>query len=226
MTNASLLVRDSRFEPQRWIEPPQITLIPLSELWALLASGTIVLVDSQYSDQRCFATLQAPARGNRPQSAQLRVLERVLLGERQKSVAIDLGVSASTIAVACETSLSAMGEHRSASRAFVLFAMALHSYHGLRLEPARLAITENPSPECWTISVERPDCELPPCLTHVEKSVVRLMVEGRTHLEIAARRRVSPRTIANQLASIFRKLGASGRSELVSHLVRRSSRSA
>lgn len=55
----------------------------------------------------------------------------------------------------------------------------------------------------------------PPGLTAAEQEVVRAVIEGRSNAEIAKERGTSPRTIANQLQSISKKLGVSGRAELV-----------
>jgi DNA-binding NarL/FixJ family response regulator len=52
-------------------------------------------------------------------------------------------------------------------------------------------------------------------LTHVEREVVRRIVEGCSNAGIAAARGVSPRTIANQVSVIFRKLGVGSRRELI-----------
>jgi DNA-binding NarL/FixJ family response regulator len=51
-------------------------------------------------------------------------------------------------------------------------------------------------------------------LTPAEHEVVQLVREGLSNGEIAVRRRRSPRTIANQLASAFEKLGVRSRIEL------------
>ena len=51
-------------------------------------------------------------------------------------------------------------------------------------------------------------------LTAAEEEVVALVLEGLSNAGIARRRRTRQRTVANQLASIFRKLGVSSRSEL------------
>ncbi|GMV17817.1 MAG: hypothetical protein HS104_26410 [Polyangiaceae bacterium] len=51
-------------------------------------------------------------------------------------------------------------------------------------------------------------------LTEAEREVVACVLEGATTAAIAARRRTSPRTVANQLQSIFRKLGIASRAEL------------
>lgn len=52
-------------------------------------------------------------------------------------------------------------------------------------------------------------------LTHAEMEVTLAMLAGRSNAEIAQARNTSPRTVANQVASIFRKLGVQSRSDLV-----------
>jgi DNA-binding CsgD family transcriptional regulator len=51
-------------------------------------------------------------------------------------------------------------------------------------------------------------------LSASEQSVMRLVLEGKSNLEIARVRRRAVRTVANQVASIFRKLGIGSRCEL------------
>jgi DNA-binding CsgD family transcriptional regulator len=59
---------------------------------------------------------------------------------------------------------------------------------------------------------------LPPSLTAAEREVAALSALGKSNVAIAAARRTSVRTTANQLASIFRKCGVSSRSELIALL--------
>ena len=47
-----------------------------------------------------------------------------------------------------------------------------------------------------------------------------VLLEGRSHAEIARARRTSTRTIANQVSAIFRRLNISGRGELMSFLLK------
>jgi DNA-binding CsgD family transcriptional regulator len=61
--------------------------------------------------------------------------------------------------------------------------------------------------------------EIPRTLTTAERAVALLVIEGRTDAEIAVARGVSKRTIGNQIASIFRKLGVGSRVELAARLV-------
>lgn len=64
------------------------------------------------------------------------------------------------------------------------------------------------------------DADLPAleALTPAEREVVRLLAAGCTDEEIATARSTSRRTVNNQCASIYRKLGVSSRRELWSHL--------
>jgi DNA-binding NarL/FixJ family response regulator len=55
-------------------------------------------------------------------------------------------------------------------------------------------------------------------LTEAERAVLGLLIAGSTNGDIAARRAVSPRTVANQVQAIFRKFGARSRSELTARL--------
>lgn len=59
-----------------------------------------------------------------------------------------------------------------------------------------------------------------PGLTAAERDVARLAAADLSNAEIAARRGVSARTVANQLASIFRKLKLGSRVELIARLTR------
>jgi DNA-binding CsgD family transcriptional regulator len=51
-------------------------------------------------------------------------------------------------------------------------------------------------------------------LTPTERSIVSLVLRGQRNAAIARARGTSPRTIANQLATIYRKLGVTSRREL------------
>lgn len=61
--------------------------------------------------------------------------------------------------------------------------------------------------------------DLPAALSPSEREVAALVMEGLSNQEIAQVRGTSERTVANQVASIFRRCGVSSRSELVAALV-------
>jgi len=57
-------------------------------------------------------------------------------------------------------------------------------------------------------------------LTASEQSVMQLMLDGKSNQEIAKERRTAVRTVANQVASIFKKLGVGSRAELYAFAAR------
>ena len=57
--------------------------------------------------------------------------------------------------------------------------------------------------------------ELPESLTPAEREVVSLLLTGASNAAIAKARRVSVRTIANQVASALKKLKVGSRTELI-----------
>jgi DNA-binding CsgD family transcriptional regulator len=58
------------------------------------------------------------------------------------------------------------------------------------------------------------DEELPTPLTRAEREVARLVREGHSNAQIAAARKTSVHTVANQIAAIMRKLGVGSRVEI------------
>ncbi|MEJ7731465.1 MAG: helix-turn-helix transcriptional regulator [Polyangiaceae bacterium] len=68
----------------------------------------------------------------------------------------------------------------------------------------------------YSLAMNEPPAEL----TDAERAVVAAVLEGRTNAAIASMRGTSPRTIANQLAAVFRKLGVRSRTELATRFLR------
>lgn len=59
---------------------------------------------------------------------------------------------------------------------------------------------------------------LPADLSAAEREVLRWLLQGETNAQVAARRQTAVRTAANQVASIFRKIGVTSRAELAARL--------
>ena len=64
----------------------------------------------------------------------------------------------------------------------------------------------------FSYAVDAP--ELPDSLSAAEREVAAAVLRGETNARIAAARGTSVRTTANQVASVYRKLGVRSRSEL------------
>jgi len=63
--------------------------------------------------------------------------------------------------------------------------------------------------------------QLPAGLTAAERAVVAMLFAGKSNAEIARARGVSIRTVANQVASVLKKLRVGSRSALIAKLASR-----
>lgn len=134
------------------------------------------------------ATTLGPASALPPRQQQ--VLRLFARGVPQKVIAIDLGIAGSTVATHLRKALA-----------------------GLHIEPQQAAYAVvAASPD--EVPPDAGDIALPAHLTAAEVDVVRAILRGASNLDIARRRGRSIRTVANQVASAFRKLGVSSRREL------------
>lgn len=83
----------------------------------------------------------------------------------------------------------------------------------LEIEGVALVVLSRPAPR----KTRRARKTLGP-LTKTEKSVVARLVRGESTARIAKGRGTSARTVANQIAAIYRKLGVGSRRELAALL--------
>jgi DNA-binding CsgD family transcriptional regulator len=144
------------------------------------------------------------------------MLERLLSGSSQKAIGIDFGVGASTVSMSVGKGLDRLGLRCSVSRLPLVLYLVVLSGRGTG-HVARACSSDARTGQ-RLISVEWPKHSLLGNLSRSERHVAELLVNGLTAREIAAHRTVSPRTVANQLASVFTKFGLSGRVELMAHL--------
>ena len=194
----------------------------LAELWGELSSNRVKVVKSSYLmgySQTVLAKTPATLRTN-PLS--VRILERLLLGESAKCLAFELQVSASTIASHCGGMLAAMGCSRRLAKAPILLAQAVLAAHQLYDARAKMVRSADGQSDAWSVRVELPRRSLWPHLSEGEWHVALLMMQGMSHAEVATLRRTSQHTVANQIRSVFKKLGVSGRCELRAKVIRES----
>lgn len=190
----------------------------LGWLWRDLCAGRLEVFDTFFADERCYALMRrAPRRPGLQVRApkSLQILERVLLGERPKALAFELGIAPSTVAVALSKCLRALGVDCRPAQVPLLFVMAARGAHGVAPFRGRIAAFESGLGRFWVVSASRPDRRLAERLSSAEYSVAQHLVEGQSHAQISRLRGTSVRTVANQLGAAFRKLGVSGRCELI-----------
>lgn len=125
-------------------------------------------------------------------------------GAANKLVAIEQSLACSTVSEALSAAIAKLGLN---GRAEFLRVMAY-----LRAGSPVVRLVGS-AELCWLfvpLEAQAPE----PSLTLAERQVVAQVLRGRSNAAIARARRTSSRTVANQLAAIYRKLGVSSRWEL------------
>jgi DNA-binding CsgD family transcriptional regulator len=199
----------------------------LSALWTELVSGLCKIEHTEFTQQTCTVVVTRGHRlsgseGGRLSSRDTEILERALLEGVRKSVAVDFQLCPSSIAEILRRCFVFMGLSCWPSRIPLLLVMAAHAKHAPDSQRgAKLLLAQNQQFSRQSISVTRPDSLLSKSLSPAEYAVTRLLIEGKSYQEMAKLRRTSKRTVANQLASAFHRLGISGRAELLCLLAKR-----
>jgi len=193
----------------------------LGKLWQALSRGVWQFRDVCATNERYIALLEAPADPRPLNQRKLRIFEQILLGTPPKVVAIDSGISLSSVTAATQDSLHAMGLPNRALHASVILTMAARALHQPESAPqlGRSTHWEVEGQSFLVVSAERPDLHFPVALSLAEAEVLRHLLEGASYAEISGARAVSRRTVANQLATAFRKLGVSGRRATIGRLI-------
>jgi DNA-binding CsgD family transcriptional regulator len=200
--------------------------VDLSALWTELVSGSCKIEETLFTEQSCALVVtrgpRSAGKGSALSRRHAEILERSLIEGARKSVAIDLGLCPSSVAEILKQGFGFMGLSCWPSRIPLLLVLAAHAQRARELDRAAAARSaENQQSVRQTISVSRPDNDLAARLTPAEFAVTRLLVEGKSYAQMALLRQTSARTVANQLAAAFHRLGVSGRAELLCLLAAR-----
>ncbi|HEY3496560.1 MAG TPA: helix-turn-helix transcriptional regulator, partial [Polyangiaceae bacterium] len=120
-------------------------------------------------------------------------------GTSQVSIAAQLGIQASTVASIASTVVNKLGL-RSVKALPLFWRDAAGLPRALGRSDLRVIASSASSPQ--------------PQLTRAEREILDEVLHGHSNREIAARRGTSLRTVANQLASLLRKMRVGSRTEL------------
>jgi DNA-binding CsgD family transcriptional regulator len=196
----------------------------LDRIWGELVLGQCLVVSTFFADHRSFLVM-SDTRGRKKAVVtrhvprrHLELLEPVLLGSTQKAVALEAGMSVSTVSTCLKVALGIIGLTCPASKVPPVIVALVSAARSSTGAVGRESLVTEGTRRYRVISIERPDLALSSLLSPAEYEAIRLLIEGKHHEEIAQERRASPRTVANQIGSAFRKLGVSGRSELLAGL--------
>jgi DNA-binding NarL/FixJ family response regulator len=178
-----------------------------------LLTGRMQLV-SREEDGAGGSLLSFEAAELRLSRRELAVLAAAESGVANKLVALEQSLACSTVSESLQTAIGKLGF---VGRTEFLKVMAC-----LRSGVSRQGVRLVGGIElCWVLlPVQALGQELR--LTTAERQVVTGVLNGRTNAAIARARRTSSRTVANQLAAVYRKLGVSSRWELTAQLGRAS----
>jgi DNA-binding CsgD family transcriptional regulator len=202
-----------------------IERVELATAWDELVAGTAKVESWSHSEEAWSMVLVRHPLPPHPaatlRSRDVEILQQALLCGVRKLVAVEVGLSCSSIAVIMQGCFQFMGLSCLPSRIPGLVVAAAHArHHEAARFQSRLRGRFDWQFSRQTITVPRPDAALAAWLAPAEHAVIALLVEGMTYAEIAQARHTSVRTVANQVASGFRRLGVSGRAELLCMLAR------
>lgn len=157
------------------------------DVWTALVQGRWALLERTDADgRRSYLVVDCapPAQDSRKLSAtELSAVKLAARGLSGKQISYALGLSSGTVSSALRTVALKLGCRSPA--ALVQLAARL-----LSVDPTQGPLSE---------------------LTQAEAGVLALVREGLTNAQIARRRQSSPNTVANQVATLLRKLGLSSR---------------
>lgn len=192
--------------------------------WCSLKSGDLQVVHTFATTDRYYLVLSARSSGG-PRAGDddtaTRLTERWLRGTPQKVLAIESDLNPSSISHFLQRGLQRLGIACRPTQVPVVIGMLAAAAAGSSpLDPGRMARFEHQAQECVVLGVARPEPHLSRYVSPAEYVTLLMLAEGSTYAQIAGSRRVAHRTVANQIASGFRRLGVSGRLELRQLLLR------
>jgi|HubBroStandDraft_5_1064220.scaffolds.fasta_scaffold60366_1 DNA-binding NarL/FixJ family response regulator len=186
------------------------------EAWdSLLAGGWVVTehLVGPFTPTLVARAVEPGSRREALDAGEVWIAKRRAQGSLIKALAFDLGWPPAAV---CERVASVMRKLKLTSE--VELVTLLHEPQPRELSAIR---ARSGATDLVVFTYAKPVWTLPPSLTAAERGVVLGMLTGATQREIARARGTAPRTIANQVASIFRKLGVGSRLELFAVLRRR-----
>ena len=190
------------------------------EIWSLFVGLFLSFVRTiPESAGECVLLRRLAERREALSGRKLAILERTLLGVQRKVIAFDFGVSPSLVAQVLKSALLEMGLTCSPAKVPLALIMLAHAAHGAMVA-GRLAINELVrGGESYLLLSASLDAGIWQPLAPAESDVLRERLQGTPYALIAAKRKTSTHTVANQVATACKRLGASGRLDLLRQLI-------
>lgn len=191
----------------------------LNGLWQELLAGRLTVADSFNSPERWFMLLEETTTPRAVPSRLHALLVQALLSDSQKRTASECGVAESTVSACVHRALTLIGVRATRAKVPPVVTLLAHASTGAASPPGRLSSVVHQGVVYRIVSVARPELRVSSKLSAGQYYVIGRIVEGWTYAQIAQERRRSARTVANQVTEAFRRLGVSGRAQLIALLV-------
>jgi len=207
-----------------WAPSTPVQTIDLAQCWQELASGRQQIADSAASEEHYFLLLTRSAKVGRARrgirARNFQVLNRVLLTASRKQLSLEVGLSTSSIAALSKQCLELIGLRCTPHTVPPLLIMAASAARAQTSGRSGVGGERwTPQPHFELVRAPRPELKFAGAFSRAEFDVAQRLLEGNTYAQIARHRRTSARTIANQVASIFDRVGVSSRHELAQRLL-------
>jgi DNA-binding CsgD family transcriptional regulator len=193
-----------------------------TSLWQTLCDGTSLVVASWSMDARRVFVLAMNAGPGRPLSACERGVARLVgSGCGNKEIAFELGIARSSAVRRMASVIRRLGLATRLDLATLNAALdaAPHAPPSAAVCSAQIGVGRR---RYVIVSVAFDAGARWSALTDAEQAIAALALAGHDTREMSRMRRTSAHTIANQLSSVFARLGVSGRAALAAALLGRS----
>jgi DNA-binding NarL/FixJ family response regulator len=185
--------------------------------WEDFASGRARTWRSYVLGDRVYvaARLASAHRSDALADHEAPVLIRVLCGEQQKVVASELEVAPSTVSHRFTRSLEKLGIEDHLVPLPLVLAVQQQCDGAAIQSGMTCSHLESSDGRFVVLSTKRPDMRRASTLTHAEREVAALFIEGFSRSDIAIQRRTSVPTVARQIHCVFSTLRLIGRYALI-----------
>jgi DNA-binding CsgD family transcriptional regulator len=192
---------------------------PVAAFWRSLTNGRLTVVETFMAGGCCCAITEerTPASDvSGLTDREIVLLHRTFQTETQKVLAAGFDLSVAAISQLLGGALQKLGVSCRVGCTPLPIVLAALRYCGVvELPTAYVTSLEHQGRRFVALGLQAFDASLLPGLSGAEREVAAHHAAGATYGQIASRRATSPRTVANQIASLSKKLDVHGRFDLI-----------
>ncbi len=198
------------------------SIIDWEHLWRQLMTARVRFRSALWMEGKCvvvFRRTEPTLRQFSLTSREQAIFLRTLRGERQKQIASDCRIATSTVANCFKSAIDKLGFNTRLDTAPLAALVLSHASERGSLGSTG-SIYSISNGDYLLAHAPHPHWGRFPQVTASERQIADLIIEGRSNAHIARMRQTSVHTVENQVASLFRKLKASGRFDFLRVLYR------